>query len=95
MNNLQWLARTCLLLWRFVSRVPDVHQGHGRVESVEDTEGEGDMADYAPLKGPIEFNFSKLIKGRLLHEDVEYIVHKISNNKKHESISSRKIFQVL
>ena len=46
---------------RLVRRGPDVHQGHGGVEPIEDADGEGHVTEYCPQIRSIEIYLDSLV----------------------------------
>ena len=48
-------------MFRFVCGCPDVHEGHRRVEPVEDADGQRHVAQHRPAVRPVERDLGRLV----------------------------------
>ena len=48
-------------MFRFVCGCPDVHQGHRRVEPVEDADGQRHVAQHRPHRRGVEVYLGRLV----------------------------------
>ena len=81
--------------WSFVSRLPNIHQCYCWVESVENTDWEGEMAGDGPGTQAKHFNLLSLVVNTSDHNSFHHISCKVGNYQKCDHIPALHLLLIL